>query len=200
MKTALYFGSFDPIHNQHEAIINHLLEHEGMDRVMIIVSPQSPHKTGQSKFVDRWAMCKCIHNKYGNRVIDSSIEKDMPTPSYTIDTLNKLKETYDDQFFIVMGMDNFEKIRTWKDWRVIIEEYPILVISRNNSDSLFKNIFSNMVQFGVKVNYETRLVTGIPQSEISSTFIRNEIKNNKNVSPYLNEDVYRHIKFKKLYK
>lgn len=203
MKAALYFGTFDPIHIYHEAIINHLLEHEQMDKVLIVVSPQSPHKAEGTSFVDRALMAVAATKKYGDKIKVSPIEQNMPRPSYTIDTLKQFKKHYDYEFSIVMGFDNWIKIKTWKAWKTIVSKYPILVIPRGNETDAEEefNKYLNILNLqGVNVNEGTHLIKGLPQNQISSTFIRNEIKAEFGVAPYLNEDVYTYIKSKNFYK
>ena len=202
MKTALYFGTFDPIHIYHEAIVNHLIQHEGMDKVVVIVSPQSPHKTENTPFIHRALMTIAALKKYKDKVHVSQIEQNMQKPSYTIDTLKELEKVYNGQFYIVMGFDNWVKIKTWKNWKTIIKKYPILVIPRSNKDEnaeFEKYMILHKLQ-GTLFHEETQLITGILHNEVSSTFIRNEIRNGFNVSPYLNEEVYNYIKNKNFYK
>lgn len=203
MKIALYFGSFDPIHIYHETIINHLLEHEGMDNVNLIPSPQSPHKGKITDFEDRFNMCVQYAVNFAPRCYVNPIEKFMEIPSYTIDTLKEIKKTADKshKFYLIMGFDNWLKIKTWKNWKTVLKEYPILVIPRNGSNEQdFKSYKEFMESEGIEIHTETRLVKGIPDNQVSSTFIRNEIKQGFNVYPYLNKDVYNYIKSKKLYK
>jgi len=205
MKIALFFGSFNPIHNFHVAIANHVLEHEGMDRVQLILSPQSPFKSDTVCFRHRFEMCDAAIQKYDNMKV-STIERDMPMPSYTIDTLRLLQNTHisSSEFSIIMGLDNWLQIHKWKDYASIVIEYPILVIPRfgGNADDNEESFYSQLVQLGCRaaIHSDTRMIKDMPLSNISSTFIREEIKNGKNVLPYIGYDVNAIINRNNLYR
>jgi nicotinate-nucleotide adenylyltransferase len=211
MKTALYFGSFNPVHNYHITIANHLIEHEGIGDVEFVLSSQNPFKTELASFEDRLAMLKFAINGYHNMAVNT-IESTLPTPSYTINTLNKLKQTYKNrEYVIIMGIDNWIDIEKWKYFEYILENYEILVIPRifkgsNKKDNQFDNHYARLKEYKndsreiITIHPNTRLVEGLPLSEISSTFIRNEVKNGFSIKPYVDNSTRKYIHFLKLYK
>ena len=198
MKKALYFGSFNPIHNYHIAIANHLLEHEGFDCVDFVLSPQNPLKKELASYSERRMMLQKALFYYPNMVIND-IETSLPKPSYTIDTLNLLKRTMPDvELVIVMGMDNWYDIKKWKDYKLIVENYEILVIPRivENSYVMFGELLDTL---DCKIHPETRVILGMPLYEISSTFIREEVKNGNSVYPYMDRAACSWMLNEKLY-
>lgn len=207
-KIGLYFGSFNPIHNTHTYIVEYLLEKKIVDEIQLIVSPQNPLKSDLCNFEERCKMCDIVFN--GNqKVYVNKIENGLPKPSYTINTLDLLESNniYNYEYYIIMGMDNWENIFKWKEYKTIVNLFPILVLPRYYNDVQLKNmnydIFyytkSKLENDGIIVNNKTELVY-LPTSELSSTFIRNTIKNNVDISTFIHKDVYKYIKDNKLYK
>src|SRR5688572_4794916 len=95
MKIGLYFGSFNPIHNGHLIIANHVLNETGLTKIWFIVSPQNPFKESNNLLnsYDRLHLVsKAI--EHDNRMKASDIELHLPKPSYTVTTLAYLKEKY----------------------------------------------------------------------------------------------------------
>ena len=112
----------------------------------------------------------------------------MPKPSYTIDTLVRLKEDYpQNEYALIMGADNLQSLHKWKNYEQILENYSIYVYPRP----------------GVKVNrvhQNIHVVDGVPQMEISASFIRNAIKEGKDVSYLMPEKGWKYIDEMNFYK
>lgn len=92
-KIGLYFGTFNPIHVGHLIIANHLASHSGLDEVWFVVSPHNPLKDKNTLLDDhhRLAMVK-LAVEDNPKLKASSIEFDLPKPSYTVLTLQALRE------------------------------------------------------------------------------------------------------------
>jgi len=190
MKIGLFFGSFNPIHIGHMIIANYMANHTYLDRVWIVVSPQNPLKD-KSLLIntyDRLEMCKLAFNDDA-KIQVSDIELHLPQPSYTIDTLTYLKEKYPEhEFTLIMGADNLNSLKKWKNYELILRDYKILVYPRP------KEVFSDLS------THPNISITETPIMEISSTFIRNAIKNNKDIRYFLPDSVLEFIESKSLYK
>lgn len=203
-KIGLYFGSYNPLHITHLTIANYIVEHSDLDGVELVISPQNPFKTELCDFSDRCNMVSIATRDY-DKIQLNTIEWDLPVPSYTIDTLNLLKKTNNDniQYYIIMGMDNWLEISKWKSYKIVLEEYPILVLPRDNSlevkSGLFEDKLVDLYDEGISVNKNTKLITDSPISSLSASFIRNEVKNGKNIIPYVGKGVSDYIKNNKLY-
>ena len=203
-KIGLYFGSFNPIHITHLTIANYIVEHTDLDGVELVVSPQNPFKTELCDFSDRCNMIVKAISDY-DKIQLNTIEWDLPVPSYTIDTLNLLKKTNKDEieYYIIMGMDNWTQIHKWKSYKIVLEEYPIYVVPRDDNyeinDDLFSDKLADLYDDGISVNNKTKIIYGLPISTLSASFIRNEIKTGKNVTPYVGKGVSNYIKENKLY-
>lgn len=184
MKIGLYFGSFNPIHIGHLAIANYMLEFTDLDKIWFVVSPQNPLKNKSSLLADNHRLSlvrEAIAENKNFKAID--IEFKLPKPSYTINTLLHLEEKYpDNEFVLIMGSDNLESLNKWKNYEEILNNYSIYVYPRPKSDGgSFKN------------HPHVKLVNA-PLMEVSATFLRNAIKEKKNVSSFFHPKVWEYLK------
>ncbi len=176
-KIGLFFGSFNPIHNGHLMIANYMAEFEGLDQVWFVVSPLNPFKQDQDLLPDyhrRELLNRAIGDYMKFRV--SAVEFGLPKPSYTIDTLGFLKTKYpDNQFVLIMGSDQLPEFHRWKNPEEILEKYRILVYPRlpATEHSL--------------LSHPSVTVVSAPVMEISSSFIRQAIKQKKDVRFFMPE-------------
>jgi nicotinate-nucleotide adenylyltransferase len=184
MKIGLFFGSFNPIHIGHLAIANYIVEFTDVSEVWFIVSPQNPFKTKKNLLADyhRIALVRqAIEDDPRFRASD--IEFKMPKPSYTIDTLTYLREKYPDkEFVIIMGADGLATFHKWKNYKELIRTckryiYPRPGILENNLKNLENAEFVNA-----------------PIMNISSTFIRDAIKQGKDVRFFMHAKTYEYLK------
>ena len=171
MRVAVYPGSFNPLHIGHLAIMRILTEEMDFDMVYLVVSPQNPFKgeemlqSGQERFE---AAVKAVARYPGLKVKVDDIELGMPAPQYTINTLDALKRREpDNDFTLVIGADNLDRMHMWKDYRRILSEYGVLVYPRKGYD--MKRICDGLMSESGK--YRITLADA-PTVDISSTEIR----------------------------
>jgi nicotinate-nucleotide adenylyltransferase len=192
MKIGLYFGTFNPIHVGHLTIANHMAEYSDLDQVWFVVTPHSPFKK-KSSLLDnhhRYQMVDRAVEDYPN-LRASDIEFNLPQPNYTINTLVYLEEKYPDyEFALIMGEDNLKSFHKWKNYEGILERHHIYVYPRI-SEGQRENHFDNHPKIH-KVE--------APIMELSSTFIRNAIKEGKNIRPMLPEHVWSYLDEMNFYK
>ena len=192
-KVGLFFGSFNPIHQGHLIIANKTIEIKKLEELWFVVSPQNPHKeiTELLDIEHRVNMLELSISELDKKVFKiCKIECSMPKPSYTIDTLNTLKDLHPDkEFSITMGMDSLRSIKTWKNYQEILDYTKIIVYNRVGYEDLKNEIneFSNVE------------VIKIPSTELSATFLRNEIKNGKSIKFMVPDNVIEYIVHNKLY-
>ncbi|MDC0908614.1 nicotinate (nicotinamide) nucleotide adenylyltransferase [Flavobacteriales bacterium] len=182
MKVGLFFGSFNPMHIGHKVIASYLAEFTDIEKVMLVVSPQNPFKAKKTLLHQhhRLMIIKSeIENN--NKLLVSDIEFSMPQPSYTIDTLVRLKEKNpDDEYVIIIGSDNLKNLHKWKNYSQIISDFKIYVYPRNGFDNYTEdeNIY---------------IIKDVPQMEVSASFIRNSIKLGKDVSYLVPDNAWKYI-------
>lgn len=179
MKIGLFFGSFNPIHIGHKVIASYLVDFTDLDKVMFVVSPQNPLKQKIS-LLDQYHRLQIIRAEVedNSKLEVSDIEFDMPKPSYTIDTLVRLKEKHpENDYSIIMGSDNLQNFHKWKNYEQILEDYSVYVYPRPGYEisGSHKNI---------------HVIEGVPQMEISSSFIRKSIKEGKDISYLMPEKAW----------
>lgn len=181
----LYFGTFNPIHIGHLIIANHMVENSDLDEIWMVVTPHNPFKKKKSLLanIDRLEMVHLATKEY-DKIRASDIEFTLPQPNYTVHTLAHISDKHSDKSFsLIMGEDNLKSFHKWKNYEVILENHNVYVYPRI-SEGKIETQFDNHPKIH-KVN--------APIIEISSTMIRNSIKNNKNVQPLLPKAVFNYI-------
>ncbi len=185
MKIGLYFGTFNPIHVGHMIIANHMAEHSDLDQIWMVVTPHNPHKQKTTLLDDyqRLHMVTLATEDF-TKIKPSDIEFKLQQPNYTVNTLAHLEEKYPmHEFALIMGEDNLNSFHKWKNYEVILNNHEIYVYPRKNSDKINEQFVAH--------NKIKRV--DAPIIELSSTFIRDNIKSKKNVAPMLPQKVWDYI-------
>ena len=189
MTIGLFFGSFNPIHIGHLIIANTMVELGEVDEVWFIISPQNPLKATNTLLheFDRLEMVRiAIHDNIKFKVSD--IEFQLPKPSYTIDTLTHIQEKYPkNKFVLIIGEDNLVQFTRWKNYLQILEYFSLLVYQRPDSG---KSDLAN--------HPKVKLIEA-PLFDISASFIRKMIKENKSIKYLVVPEVENYIYSKKFY-
>ena len=153
MNIGLYFGTFNPVHIGHIKVANYVLNNSNLDEVWLVLTPQSPHKT-ESILIDfyhRYKMLEIVCKKY-KCIFPSDIEKDLKKPNYTIRTLDYLKtEKKSNDYNLIIGDDNIEKLKTWKEYTRIIENHKIYVYPRKNQQKNSKLTHKNICYLNASI-------------------------------------------------
>lgn len=190
MKVGLFFGSFNPVHTGHMIIANHFAQYTDLDEVWMVVSPQNPlkNKASLAKDSDRFHLVQLAIGD-NTKIKASNVEFSLPIPSYTIDTLTYLKEKYPTKkFSLIMGGDNLATIEKWKNFELLLENYPIYVYKRPGYDN------------GPYGNHPNVLIMNdVPMMEISATFIRQAILDGKSIQYLVQDAVYKYIDASSMY-
>lgn len=201
MKIGLYFGTFNPIHIGHLIIANYMVEFSNLDQVWLVVTPHNPFKDKKT-LLDNHLRLEMVHLATKNypKLKPSNVEFHLPQPNYTINTLVYLTEKYPKhQFSIIMGEDNLNSLHKWKNYEAILEHYGVYVYPRFEAKSQISEVISTSEKKKTIQHPNIHLVDA-PIVEISATFIRESIKNNKNIAPMLPEEVWKYIDHNLLYK
>ena len=184
--TALYFGSFNPLHSGHLAVAQYAVQKGYAEEVWLVVSPHNPHKstTELAPEEERLEMARrAVKDIEGVEVCD--VEFSLPRPSYTINTIDHLRRLYPDrQFAILGGGDVAATIATWREGERLIAENRILIYPRGEND-----------HFGDPF----RMLEGAPMMTISSTEVRKRIVEGVEWESLVPQEVAEYIKTKRLY-
>jgi nicotinate-nucleotide adenylyltransferase len=191
-KVGLYFGTFNPIHIGHLAIANYLVEYSDLDEIWMVVTPHNPHKKKKTLLDDyqRLHMVHLATDEY-DKIKASNVEFNLPQPNYTVNTLVHLEEKYPEyDFTLIMGEDNLKSLPKWKNHEVLLERYNIIVYPRISKGS----VPSELVDHPSIVKIEA------PIMEISSTMIRNAIRENKDLRYFMHAEVNKYLEEMSFYK
>ncbi len=190
LNIGLFFGSFNPIHHGHLIIAQAMLALADLDEVWFIVSPQNPFKQRKSLAheFDRYDMVKlAISGNDQMRVSD--VEFHMPRPSFTVDTLTYLREKHPDHnFSLIIGGDNLRSFKKWKNADIILKEFSLLVYPR-----------PKQAEITPLLNHESVKLVEAPMLDISATYIRKCVRQQKNIRYLVPDSVMDFISDKKLY-
>jgi nicotinate-nucleotide adenylyltransferase len=192
MKIGLYFGTFNPIHVGHLIIANHMAEHADLDQIWMVVTPHNPLKK-KSTLLDDYHRLQMVHLATEDfpRIKPSDIEFKLSQPNYTVNTLAHLQEKHPNyEFSLIMGEDNLKSFHKWKNYEVILAHHDIYVYPR---------ISTEIENLELKNHPKIHLIDA-PVVEISSTFIRDNIKKGKNVQPLLPHKVWEYIDHNNFYR
>ena len=178
MRIGVYFGSFNPIHTGHLIIASHIVEHTDLKKVWCVVSPHNPLKQANS-LLNEYDRLHLVQTAVENddRFMVSNVEFKLPKPSYTIDTLTYLSEKYPmHQFVVIMGSDSYTNLSRWKNYEQLVRDYSIIVYTRPG--------------FEVRENPIQATIVNAPLLDISSTIVRETIKQGKSIKYLVSEPVF----------
>ncbi|MFD0992762.1 nicotinate (nicotinamide) nucleotide adenylyltransferase [Tenacibaculum geojense] len=188
----LYFGTFNPIHVGHLIIANHMVEYSDLDEIWMVVTPHNPFKK-KSSLLDNHHRLEMVYKatQAYEKIIPSDIEFNLPQPNYTINTLVHLSEKFPKhQFNLIMGEDNLKSLHKWKNYEAILEDYQVYVYPRISEGNTITAL----------INHPKIQKVDAPIIQVSSTMIRNAVKEGKNVGPLLANEVWQYIDEMNFYK
>lgn len=197
MKVGLYFGTFNPIHIGHLIISNYVADYTDLDQVWLVVSPQNPLKNKKSLLAD-YHRLDIVHVAIedNEKLRVSDIEFSMPRPSYTADTLAYLKEKHpNNEFHLIMGEDNLRTFHKWKNHEYIIENHKLYVYPRVLTIQEEQEVqdIGNLTKSDFYHHKNVVMLNDAPLMRLSSSFIRQAIKENRDVRYLLTDVVFEYI-------
>lgn len=199
-KVGLLGGTFDPIHFGHLILAQNAKSVCGLDEVWFMPAKTPPHKLNNhvSGFYLRKDMVElAVENE--DSFYCSDFENTLEGTSYTFNTLQKLIKKYNDkEFYFIMGADSFYEIETWKNPDIILSTVRLIIASRdyNNEHMSLKNQYEFLrTKYDIKAVYFINAM----DIDISSSEIRELVRNGENINRYVPQNVCDYIKEKKLY-
>ena len=187
IRTALFGGTFDPLHNGHLAIAQSVIEQGLADELWLLITPCNPWKVNQQLLDDRlrYEMASQAVKDLPH-VCASDYEFNLPKPSYTANTLRHLSADYPDrEFLLVIGADNWVRFNNWKEADYIQGNYRTIVYPRQDCP------ITDVPQCVT--------ILDCPMVNVSSTQIRNLVKEGKPIDEFVPAAVARTIKNLNLY-
>ena len=184
IRTGIFGGSYNPIHIGHLALANYLCEYGELDELWFMVSPQNPFKANSSDLWNDDLRLKLVQLAVEDypKFQASDFEFHLPRPSYMVNTLQKLRETYPDrEFILIIGADNWLSFPRWKDANIIMKHHRLMVYPRPGFE-IDESTLPPRVQ-----------LVNTPMLEVSSTFIRESLKQGKDIRYFLHPKVWQKI-------
>lgn len=194
MKTGIFGGAFNPVHNGHLALAEQYKKALSLDRIIFIPTANPPHKSSDG-LIDGKHRINMLGLCVGEDELVSDIEFMRDGKSYTYLTICELKEKYpDDEFFLIVGADQFFYFEKWYKFEEILSACTVVTAARE------KNQYYEMLEFKAEhPKLKDVVVSEFDVIDISSSQIRDMIKNGEDVSYYIPESVNRYIKEHRLY-
>jgi nicotinate-nucleotide adenylyltransferase len=202
-------GTFNPVHQGHIELGLRTHKHFQFQRIFYILSAHPPHKP-ETLVADtnlRWNMLKAALAPYPF-LVPCDIEMKRHELSWTYKTIAELKKSLpDSQLFFISGSEGFLKITTWVEYKKILNEIPFIIVLRNQDDANEINALLDLENIAVAENCDS--ITKLPGAVlyrydskylmISSTQVRDKLKNRQSVADDLQPEVKKIVEENKLY-
>ncbi len=186
MKIAIFSGSFNPIHNGHLAIAHEVLNKAIAGEVWFLVSPQNPLKRSADLIPEQQRLNMvqlAIENEPGMKASD--FEFNLPRPSYTIRTLEKLKsDNPQHQFTLLIGGDNLAILHKWVEYERIIDEFGLIIYPRPG------------FPIPADLNYQNTINLSAPLIDCSATEIRERVRSGISIADMVPEKVAQYLELR----
>ena len=187
----LFFGTFNPFHNGHLFMANYCLNECDLDEIWLVVSPQNPLKK-KYDILNIYERIKIIEKSISNKkkIKICLDELKLPKPNYTFSTLQFFKKKYsNNKFKIILGEDNLQSFKKWKNSTEILDNFSIYIYPRNEEIDRGEFI----------IHDNLKILMSAPKIDISSTKIRNYLLKGFDVKKYLPEKSLEYILEKKFF-
>lgn len=196
MKTALFGGTFDPIHLGHTDMIRQLCDVFPLDQIIYIPAYLPPHKLSAhtASFEDRLSMVHLAIRGHNNWTVND-FESTISGPSYTYNTLRHFLDYYSpDELYYIMGLDSFNNIKTWHRWEEMLGLCHFIIIDRQGYDSKEHTVKELAETRGWKLHFFP-----LETLPVSSSMVRKKLAQRGNMEGLLDEKVFSYIKEHHLY-
>lgn len=193
----VFGGAFNPPHNSHFSIAEQVLnQYEEVEKVVFVPVNKKYEKDGLEENKHRYSMLKLIIEKNSDFIL-CDIDMNGERSLYTIETLQEIEKQFPNKrIWFLIGSDNLKKLHTWKKVEELLSRYKVIVMERNadkiediiNQNELLKMYKENINRLDEKI-----------KSNISSSYIRSQIKRQKSVRYVIPDEICEYINENNLY-
>lgn len=196
MKIAIFGGAFNPVHREHVHLARTAIEELGLDKLIIMPTAISPHKSGKAMadFFQRFEMCRIAFRELKQAEV-SNYELARGGVSYTYLTCNHFASLYPDaERYLLIGADMLENFPEWKNPQEILKNFRLAACAREDAKPFLG--YKKMVEEEFDTEVKTLSYVG---ENVSSTQIRTYAALGEDISRFVNPDVCQYIRRKGLY-
>ena len=210
-RTALFGGSFNPVHHGHLLLADEVREALGLDRVLFMPAALPPHKTPQqlAPAADRFAMVALATAGHPAFAV-SDVELRRPGLSYTVDTVESLRAGSADELFVLVGSETFLDLLSWKDASRLARLARLVVIPRAGSafdpdsaqaQKVLREIGQErFVHAGEPLPPEGVLIVHAASLPISASDLRRRAREGRSLAYRMPDAVIAYIRARQLYR
>ena len=201
MKIGIFGGTFDPPHIGHVNVCKKFAQGFDFDKLFVIPVFVPPHKAKKSNTTaeQRLEMSKIAFSSASDNVVVSDVEIKRQGTSYTADTIKYFIESGYDEIFFLCGTDMLLTLDKWYKPEYIFENATIVYVRREDDDSITKEISEKCEDYIKRFNAKI-VKLDVDAIDVSSTEIRNLVKNGGDLSNYLSKEIIDYVKEHNLYK
>ena len=194
----VFGGSFNPPLNSHFSLAEQIVsEYKNVEKIIFVPVNQKYHKQGLIKNKFRYEMLKCVCDR-NDKFEVSDIELKNKRQLCTIETMERIQNIYPNKtIWFTTGSDNLRELNTWEKSKDLIKKFKVLVLERDND--CLEDIISNDSYLKSNEKSFIKLKNNI-RSNISSSFVREKIKEGKSIRYFMPDEVYEYIKVNNLFK
>ena len=187
-----YFGTFNPVHQGHIKTAKDIISKLGFNKVVFVPAYIPCHKEIKTNSADRLNMLKLVS---GGNIEVSDIEFKLPKPSYSYRTVQEIlkHKKEGEKVNYIIGFDAFKKIESWKNSDYLKKNVHFVVLKRTGE---LRAEIEKLKEKG----FDFEITDSIDTVDISSTEIREKVKNGADISGLVDEKVKRYIKENELYR
>lgn len=197
-RIGLFGGTFDPIHYGHLNLASEIKKQLSLDEILFIPNNKNPFKHDQQKQQRKHCykmVQEAIKNYPGFKVTDIEIQRD--GTSFTIDTVNTLLEDYPAEYYFIIGADILESLENWKNIEELLHKVTFVVADRPKNHHP-QDIKGRIDYLNQKFNTNI-LHIKIKESDVSSTIVRDKVKNGQSIINLTPVEVIQYINRNHLY-
>jgi nicotinate-nucleotide adenylyltransferase len=202
MRVGIFGGTFDPVHFGHLILAEQAREQGRLDEVWFVPAPCPPQKTNQviTPYDQRVEMLQLAIAGHPAFRIDL-IEKDLPSPSYTVNTLDELRRRHPDaELWLLIGGDSLVDLPEWYQPIRIIRQAGLLVMARPGAALLSADELRTQLSLPEEIPLRLQIIQVTSYIEISSTDLRQRVREGRSIRYFLPRAVEVYIQEKHLYR
>ncbi|MCI5840165.1 MAG: nicotinate (nicotinamide) nucleotide adenylyltransferase [Peptoniphilaceae bacterium] len=196
MRIGIFGGTFDPIHLGHLIVMQNSINYVNLDKIIVLPTSNPPHKLLNTKS-DVSVRVEMVNAaiKCNKKLELSTYESSSNEIHYSFNTMRHFKKVYpNDELFYIMGEDSLRDIELWEKYKILLSENNIIVFTRFKNDEDFKIILEKYKKIAKNIIVLDQVTTSI-----SSTLIREMVKNKLDINYLVPEEVEKIILSRNLY-